>query len=149
MMWGAGDGLRYSLDLTQPARFDKEGKRAADSHRVTQLTWRGQPLDDSATFLVVTNNYRAYGGGHFPALGADKVVVDAPDETREALARDLAAQPSADQGGLAPSWRILPVPGVKLQFLSGAGAVVRLSPATPVRLVKDNGDGSALFELAD
>jgi 2',3'-cyclic-nucleotide 2'-phosphodiesterase / 3'-nucleotidase len=149
MMWGAGDGLRYELDLTQPARFDKEGRPASDSHRVVNLTWRGQPLADQAEFLVVTNNYRAYGGGHFPALGADKVVVDAPDETREALARDLASQPSADQGGLAPSWRIRPVPGVQMQFLSGAGAAARLTPGTPVRLVKDNGDGSALFELTE
>lgn len=149
MMWGAGDGLRYELDLTQPARFDKEGRQAADSHRVVSLTWRGQPLEDKAEFLVVTNNYRAYGGGHFPALGADKVVVDAPDETREALARDLASQPSADKGGLAPSWKIRPVPGVKLQFLSGAGAIARLGAGTPVRLVRENGDGSALFELAD
>ncbi|SEL67138.1 2',3'-cyclic-nucleotide 2'-phosphodiesterase / 3'-nucleotidase [Roseateles sp. YR242] len=149
MMWGADDGLRYALDLTQPARFDKEGKLANDSHRVVDLSWKGQPLDDQAAFLVVTNNYRAYGGGHFPALAADKVVVDAPDETREALARDLASQPSADEGGLSASWRIRPVPGVKLQFLSGAGAIARLTPATPVRLVKENGDGSALFELAD
>ncbi len=63
------------------------------------LTWRGQPLDEHADFLVVTNNYRAYGGGHFPALAADKVVVDAPDETREALAHFLAAQPSLKRGG--------------------------------------------------
>jgi 2',3'-cyclic-nucleotide 2'-phosphodiesterase / 3'-nucleotidase len=152
MMWGADDALRYALDLRQPARFDRDGKPAADSHRVVDLRWRGQPLDDAAEFLVVTNNYRAFGGGHFPALGADKVVVDAPDETREALAHYLAAAPGGSTAptaaGAATAWRILPVDGVKLRFLSGATAVRHVGQGSPVKWVKDNGDGSALFELA-
>lgn len=148
MMTGDGDGLRYALDLTQPARFDKDGKRLGDSARVVDLTWRGQPLDDRAEFLVVTNNYRAYGGGHFPGLGADKVVVDAPDETREALAHFLASAPRTTTGVQAPSWSIRPVPGVRLQFVSGAGGIRHLDGQSAVRLVKEQGDGSALFELA-
>ncbi|MET0209201.1 MAG: bifunctional 2',3'-cyclic-nucleotide 2'-phosphodiesterase/3'-nucleotidase [Burkholderiaceae bacterium] len=147
MMLGQAGGLRYELDLTQPARFDRDGKRISDGQRVTALTWRGQPLDERADFLVVTNNYRAYGGGHFPALGADKVVVDAPDETREALAHYLAAQPSLGSAAGASSWRIRPVPGVTMQFVSGAGAIAHLKETPQIRRVKDNGDGSALFEL--
>jgi 2',3'-cyclic-nucleotide 2'-phosphodiesterase/3'-nucleotidase len=144
MMLGAGDALRYELDLSQPARFDRDGQRISDGRRVVDLRWQGRPLDDAAEFLVVTNNYRAYGGGHFPGLGADKVVVDAPDETREALAHHLAAPPAADT---ASSWRIRPVAGVRLQFVSGAGAIKHLAGTPKVRLVRDQGDGSALFEL--
>jgi len=147
MMLGQDGGLRYELDLTQPARFDKDGRQVSDGHRVVGLSWRGQPLDERAEFLVVTNNYRAYGGGHFPALGADKVVVDAPDETREAVAHFLAAQPSLSAAVAAPSWRIRPVPGVALQFVSGNGAAAHLADTPQVGLVKDNGDGSSLFEL--
>lgn len=147
MMLGQDGALRYELDLTQPARFDKDGQRIGDGHRVVNLTWRGQPLDERADFLVVTNNYRAYGGGHFPALTADKVVVDAPDETREALAHFLAAQASLSAAVATPSWRILPVPGVAMQFVSGNGATAHLKETPQVGLVKDNGDGSSLFEL--
>ncbi len=148
MMLGQDDALRYELDLTQPARFDKDGQRQGEGRRVVNLTWRGQPLDERADFLVVTNNYRAYGGGHFPALAADKVVVDAPDETREAVAHFLAAQPSLSAAVAAPSWRIRPVPGVAMQFVSGNGAIAHLKETPQVRQVKDNGDGSSLFELA-
>ena len=147
MMLGQDGALRYELDLTQPARFDKDGQRQGDGHRVVNLSWRGQPLDERADFLVVTNNYRAYGGGHFPALAADKVVVDAPDETREAVAHFLAAQPSLSAAVAAPSWRIRPVPGVAMQFVSGNGALAHLKETPQVRQVKDNGDGSSLFEL--
>ncbi len=155
MMWGADGALQYAIDLSQPARFNRDGQPVGDTHRIVDLRWRGQPLDDVAEFLVVTNNYRAFGGGHFPALGADKVVVDAPDETREALAHYLASAPGAgaasagtDRATAGPSWRILPVPGVKLRFLSGAAGARYLGDGAAVTWVKDNGDGSAWYELA-
>ena len=50
--------------------------------------------------------------------------------------------PSADG-----NWRIQPVPGVALRFTSSAAAIAQLPRTPQVRLVKDNGDGSALFEL--
>jgi 2',3'-cyclic-nucleotide 2'-phosphodiesterase/3'-nucleotidase len=83
----------------------------------------------------------------FPALDGSNIILDAPDENREALLQYLQAagrfDPSADA-----NWQIVPVAGVKMRFLSGAGGIAHLSRAPQVRLVKDNGDGSALFELA-
>ena len=38
-------------------------------------------------FLVVTNNYRASGGGHFPGCDGSTIVLEAPDANREALMR--------------------------------------------------------------
>ena len=95
---------------------------------------------------MVTNNYRASGGGTFPGLDGTQIVMDAPDENREALVRYLARErdvdPSADG-----NWRILPVPGVTLRFTSGAGGIGHLARYPQIRLVQDNGDGSALYEL--
>jgi 2',3'-cyclic-nucleotide 2'-phosphodiesterase/3'-nucleotidase len=97
-------------------------------------------------FAVVTNNYRASGGGSFPGLDGTQIVLDAPDENREALAQYLQAQNLRPQRRrqLAPG---LPVPGVKLRF-SGPGGVAHLARYPQVKLVKDNGDGTALYELA-
>ena len=36
---------------------------------------------------------------------------------------------------------------MKLRFTSGAGGIAHLARNPQVRLVKDNGDGSALYEL--
>jgi len=143
------DGLSYEIDVTQAARYDADGKRlAVGGRRIVNLRHQGRPVADEAEFLVVTNNYRANGGGNFPGVNAGKIVVDAPDENREAVALYLAGikrfNPKADG-----NWRVLPVPGVKLRFLSGAGGIAHLAAAPRVRLVKDNGDGSALYELAD
>ncbi|MBI3369235.1 MAG: bifunctional 2',3'-cyclic-nucleotide 2'-phosphodiesterase/3'-nucleotidase, partial [Burkholderiales bacterium] len=142
------DGVSYRFDLTQAARYNLQGKVvAADAHRVVDLRYNGRPIDDNAAFVVVTNNYRSSGGGNFPGLDGKSVVMDAADENREALIRFLRTaekfDPSADN-----NWRIQPVPGIKLRFLSGAGGMAHLARYPQIKLVKDNGDGSALYELA-
>ena len=142
------DGVSYRIDLTQAARYNLQGKVVApEARRIVDLQFEGKAIDDAATFIVVTNNYRATGGGNFPGLDGSNIVLDAPDENREALVMFLKAQgrvnPSADG-----NWRIQDVPGVKLRFTSGAAGVAHLPRYPGIRLVKDNGDGSALYELA-
>ena len=147
------DGVTYELDLTQPAKYAINGTLAnASANRIKNLAFDGKPITKTANFVVATNNYRAFGGGNFPDLKADKVIFDAPDENRQALVEYLTladalspnkqVNPSADG-----NWRIQPVPGVKLTF-SSASAAQRYLPSHPnIKLVKDNGDGSALYEL--
>lgn len=141
------DGVRYQIDVTQPARYDSNGKLVAPgARRIVNLQYQGKAIDEQARFIVVTNNYRASGGGGFPGLDGKNIVMDAPDENRDALVQYMRAtevlDPAADD-----NWRILPVPGVKLRFQSGAAAVAHLARYPQIKLVKDNGDGSALFEL--
>ena len=141
------DGVSYRIDVTQPARYERSGKRVAeDAHRIVDLRYQDKSIDEQARFIVVTNNYRASGGGKFPGLDGSNIVVDAPDENRAALVQYLQSvqrvDPSADG-----NWRVLPVPGVHLRFLSGAGGIAHLARVPQIALVKDNGDGSALYEL--
>lgn len=141
------DGLTYRIDVTQPARYDRSGKRLpGDAQRIKDLRYQGQPVDDKAEFAVVTNNYRASGGGAFPALDGSTVILTAPDENRQALLDYLQAnrqvQPTADG-----NWRILPVAGVKLRFTSSSAAMKFLPLVPQVKLITDNADGTALFEL--
>lgn len=147
------DGVTYEFDVTQPARYDSNGKLVApDAHRVKNLSYQGQPVEPDARFIVATNNYRAFGGGNFPGLNASKVVLEAPEENRQVLIEYLRmmdmvssnkqVNPSADG-----NWRIAPVPGVRLTFLSASTAQRYLPGQANIRLIKDNGDGSALYEL--
>lgn len=141
------DGVSYDIDVTQPSRYDMDGKLvAAEARRIVNLRYNGQPLDDNQTFLVATNNYRASGGGNFAGLNGKQIVIDAPDENREALARYLTSKgivnPSRDN-----NWRILPVAGVGLRFSTGAGARAVLARHPELTLAGDNGDGSLSIEL--
>lgn len=147
------DGLTYELDVTQPAKYSVLGALIAPTaNRVKNLKYQGVSVQDDAKFIVATNNYRAFGGGGFPGLTAAKVVYEAPEENRRVLIEYLRmmdklsankqVNPSADG-----NWRVLPVPGVRMTFLSGADGVKYLANHPQIRLVKDNGDGSALYEL--
>ena len=145
--------MSYELDLTQPAKYTVNGKVAvASANRVKNLRFAGAPIKSDAKFVVATNNYRAFGGGNFPGLTAEKVIFDAPEENRQVLVQYLSAGGSSAAGqAINPTadgnWRILPVPGIKLSFLSASAATKYLSNHPGIRMVKDNGDGSTLYEL--
>lgn len=147
------DGVTYEFDVTQPAKYAVSGTLAvATANRVKNLRFQGQPIEPDAKFIVASNNYRAFGGGNFPGVTAAKVVLDAPEENRQvlieyltttsALAPTRQVNPSADG-----NWRIQSVPGVKLVFVSASAAVKYLAKHPGIQLQKDNGDGSALFQL--
>ena len=147
------DGVTYELDVTQPAKYAVNGSVvAAGANRVKNLKFQGAAIQPDAKFIVATNNYRAFGGGNFPGLTAAKVVFDAPEENRQVLIEYLTlvdaltpgkqVNPTADG-----NWRIQPVAGVNLGFLSASGAAKYVANHPGIKLVKDNGDGSALFEL--
>jgi len=141
------DGVTYAIDLTQPARFDADGHLVdAAAHRIRELRWQGRPVDPRAEFLVATNNYRAGGGGHFPHLGPDRIVLDLAEPARDLLAAYLRAHrpltPPTDAG-----WRILPVPGVQLVLRSGARGAATLAPQDPLRLLRALDGGWALYAL--
>ena len=148
------DGVTYELDVTQPAKYAVNGSvAAAGANRVKNLKFQGVAIQPDAKFIVATNNYRAFGGGNFPGLTAAKVIFDAPEENRQVLIEYLTlvdaltpgkqVNPTADG-----NWRIQPVAGVNLGFLSASGAVKYVANHPGIKLVKDNGDGSALFQLA-
>ncbi len=149
------DGVTYEIDVTQPARYSIKGELVSpQSHRIQNLKFKGALLVATDKFVVATNNYRAFGGGNFPGLNASKVILDAPDENREALVQYLSESETQGPGkALNPSadgnWRILPVNGVKLGFMTSVEARKYVSNHPSIRFVKDLGDGSALFELAE
>lgn len=95
------DGVTYEVDLTQPAKFNGECELVnAKAERIKHLQFDGQPIDPKQTFLVVTNNYRAYGG-KFAGTGDDHIVFAAPDENRQVLIDYIRAE-SEKSGAINP-----------------------------------------------
>ena len=104
------DGVDYTIDVTQFARYDKSGALVAPkARRIRDLTFKGAPVDPHQSFLVVTNNYRASGGGGFPGCDGTSVVIEAPDANR-----DVVLQYIASRTEIAPksdgAWRFAPWP---------------------------------------
>ena len=139
------DGVSYEIDVTQPSRYNTAGDLVnADAHRIKNLSYQGKPIDPAQQFIVATNNYRASGGGKFPALTGKNIVLQAPDETRQALIGFFQEQktvnPAADG-----NWKLTPIPGATLLVTSSPNAQKAL-PAGAA-LVRTRDDGFAEYTL--
>ncbi|MBU2893676.1 bifunctional 2',3'-cyclic-nucleotide 2'-phosphodiesterase/3'-nucleotidase [Colwellia sp. D2M02] len=149
------DGISYQIDVSQAARYSAKGVKVSDDERVNNLTYQGKAITAEQEFLVVTNNYRASGGGNFPNIGADKIVIDSPNENRQVVADYLAEQTSINtEFGLDPSadmnWSFTAITNVNVQFTSSNSDQAKsysqkFSHITPTNLT--NNDGFALYTL--
>lgn len=76
-------GVTYELQPHNPERFDAQGELTnSRNHRVYNLRYQGELIGSADEFLVVTNNYRAGGGGSFPHLDGSTVVYDGAHKLR-------------------------------------------------------------------
>ena len=124
------DGVEYVIDVTEPARYDELGVLVAPhARRIRDLAFNGAPIDPGQAFLVVTNNYRASGGGGFPGCDGTSVAIEAPDANRDVVlkyiqsAKEIA--PKSDG-----NWRLAPWPGtVVATYLTSPAAAALPAPA--------------------
>lgn len=106
------DGVNYQIDVTQPARYDGECQLInPDAHRITNLTYQGKPIDPKATFILASNNYRAFTG-KFAGTGPQNVVINSPDEVRTVLAAYITDE-TKKHGQVVPTadnnWSFVPL----------------------------------------
>ncbi len=78
-------GLSYQIDVTVPPRYDGPGQLRQENRRIRDVRFDGAPIDPQREFVVVTNNYRADGGGGFALLSGVPIALRAPDTNRDAV----------------------------------------------------------------
>lgn len=134
-------GVSYLIDITR-----------AEDDRIKDLRYQGQPVDPTQAFIVVTNNYRAGGGGQFPGMDGSNIVIDAPDMNRNVLidwVRDARHLRRADVGS-DRSWRFAVVKTKgDVVFTTAAGKIEfsRAAGLGHVRWLKDIDNGMAVYAL--
>lgn len=133
--------LTYAIDVTQPV-----------GRRIRDLVHAGEPVRDDQPFIVVTNNYRASGGGNFPGMDGSSIVVSAPDTNREVLIAYVRAarELSRAKFGADRNWRFVKIHTagpVTLKSAAGKLDVARAAGIDNVTVLKDNGDGTALYSV--
>lgn len=147
------DGVDYQIDVSQPARYDGECQIVnPNAERIKGLTFKGKPIDPNATFLVATNNYRAYGG-KFAGTGDSHIAFASPDENRSVLANWITASkeihPAADN-----NWRLAPIHSnqpLDIRFETSPGekaaAFIKEKGQYPMKNVGSDEIGFALYQL--
>ncbi len=105
------DGVSYAIDVTQAAKYGDKGELLDEgASRIVDLAFNGEPIDLAQEFVVVTNNYRAGGGGTFPALDGSTIIVEAPQTNRQVLVDYILASGELDPQADA-NWRFAPIEG--------------------------------------
>lgn len=141
------DGVTYQIDVTQPSRYDGDGKLVApEARRIVDLAFQGKPIDEKAEFIVVTNNYRASGGGNFPGTRTT-VVLEAPDLNRDVIVRYIIEKKTIDPAADG-NWSLKPLPaGVNVTFVTSPGAAGKKPETLKAEPAGDAGDGFAKYRL--
>lgn len=111
------DGVTYEYDVTQPNKYDREGKLLhPDANRVRNLKYQGKDVRPEQEFIVVTNNYRA--NGQFPGVRDASLNRLLGLENRQAIINYILEEkninPSADK-----NWRFTDsIKGLDIRFLT-------------------------------
>ena len=151
------DGVEYQIDVTQPAKYDGECQAInPQAERITHLTFNGKAIDPNASFLVVTNNYRAYGG-KFAGTGDSHIAFASPDENRSVLAAWISAE-SKKAGEIHPAvdnnWRLAPIHSdttLDIRFETSpsdkAAAFIKDKAQYPMKQVATDDIGFAIYQV--
>ena len=142
------DGLTYQFDITQPNKYDFEGKLVnPDASRVRNLQYQGKAIDPNQTFIVVSNNYRATG--NFPGVrdAAEKRLLNL--ENRQVIIDYIVSEkiinPSADGNW---SFTDNSLKGLDIRFLSSESAQKYLAGQSNIKyLGSSSSEGFGEYQL--
>lgn len=140
------DGVMYEIDVTQPAKYDADGKEInANASRIKNLKYDGKAIDPKQEFIVATNNYRA--NGTFPGVRNAKEVEIYTVENRQAvidyIIEKKTIDPSADG-----NWKFTTLPAsAKVMFESSKKAVEVIPTSGNISYLGEGTDGFGKYLL--
>jgi 2',3'-cyclic-nucleotide 2'-phosphodiesterase/3'-nucleotidase len=126
-------GLSYAIDLSQPPRFDPEGRLInPKANRIVGLGLDGRQIDPDERLLLVTNNHRASRAATAPVEHRPEVVLADGVRSQSVLANYIRRQ-GVVGAPPSPSWHFLPMPGTTVRIATGVGAEAHLSDIAALR----------------
>tara|TARA_R110001583_G_scaffold98260_4_gene243245 strand:- start:3270 stop:5321 length:2052 start_codon:yes stop_codon:yes gene_type:complete len=149
------DGIEYEIDVSQAARYDKSGNLVdVNNSRIKNITYQGEAINLTQDFLVISNNYRASGGGNFPGIISEKIVIDAPNENRQTVADYLIFSTEENpETGFDPSadnnWSFTPLANTAVLFNGSSKDAAQIFAGQNPALTYSqmNADGYGIYRL--
>mgnify|MGYP001764956741 CR=1 FL=1 len=128
--------LSYAIDLSQPARFDGQGRLInPGARRITGLRFGGRPVDPAEEFLLVTNSHRA-GRARLQDCDADPQIVFTDGARVQSIIASYVQRHRRIGTAPARNWHFLPMPGTSVSYATGNGAELHLADVAAYRPVR-------------
>jgi 2',3'-cyclic-nucleotide 2'-phosphodiesterase / 3'-nucleotidase len=141
------DGVTYQVDVTQPSKYDKDGKVInADANRIKKLMFNGKEVTPEMEFIVATNDYRS--AGVFFNKGMAKTIFKAPDSNRQVVS-DYVAEKKVIEAEVNNNWSFKPInSGVTVTFPSNVKGADFLSGYPDITYTKQvDSSGFGIYQL--
>ncbi|MEL6684275.1 MAG: 5'-nucleotidase C-terminal domain-containing protein, partial [Pseudomonadota bacterium] len=139
-------GLHYQIDLTQPARFNVHGVEIdPDARRIRDLRYLGQRVADTDVFVVATNSFRAKGGGGFPEIAPEDLILTTAQPLRAHLIDDLRALGRIETP-VEATWGFAAIPETAARFASAPAARNHL--CGPIKHIGPAQDGFETYQIS-
>ncbi len=118
--------LAYAIDLSQPARFDAQGRLVNPmARRITGLCHEGSAIRPHDEFLLVTNSHRA-GRARLQDPDADPQIVFTDGARVQSVIASQIQRKGQVGGPPRRSWHFLPMPGTSVAHSAGQAAAAHL-----------------------
>lgn len=131
--------LSYAIDLSQPSRFDAQGRLVnPDARRIAGLCHGDRPVRAEDEFLLVTNSHRAGRARLLDPQCDPQIVFTDGARVQSVIASHVQRRRQA-AGPLRRNWHFLPMPGTTVTYAAGDGAAPHLDDIAhfrPARLGK-------------
>nr|WP_237417091.1 bifunctional 2',3'-cyclic-nucleotide 2'-phosphodiesterase/3'-nucleotidase [Halobacillus litoralis] len=139
------DGITYQIDVTEPARYNNDGDKINNSHRIVNVEFNDEPIDLDQEFLVATNNYRA--SSKFANPDGDNVVIESPDENRQVLVNYIRENGTIDPQADG-NWSFAPIEeDVTLTFRSSPKGKDYAGKEEAITYLETQADGFAEYTV--
>nr|WP_232209628.1 bifunctional 2',3'-cyclic-nucleotide 2'-phosphodiesterase/3'-nucleotidase [Rhodobacter sp. SW2] len=142
-------GVSFQIDLSQPARFDRQGKLLhPTARRIRNLTWAGAEVAPDARFILATNSYRASGSGGFPGTTPAHLLWCSRNLTRDIVVRHVA-EAGVIHAPETLGWSFVPMQGTSVTFETSPQASPHVPDLGPQHLTPlgPTDDGFVRFRL--
>jgi len=119
------DGLIYEIDVSVPARTDAHGERLFDTPgRIRNLRHAdGRPVDPDEDVLIVTNSYRASGGGNFRICAESETVLAVTTHVRDCIVEFIRSRRAPIRPEPAATFTLTGFGKARPAFETGPGAL--------------------------
>lgn len=123
-MFDTISGVTYRIDLSQPAKYDPNGKLVDPStSRIRDLSYDGKPVPRNKIFALVSKSFRMFGGSYGPEPTKDVILHKGAASVNDIIMNYIREHGCASALSMPRPWCFHPVAEATVTLETGPGVM--------------------------